>query len=324
MKPIGRLPKEHNEPGGRPLVFDPFLIEPGNYPDGVVPGSVVRIPVVQSNVRLSRNDDSEMKTANVLGVLIDVCTIQQVTDRIVEAASKRESIGITPLAMHGIVAAVADEDFRYRVNSLDAKLPDGSPVFVMAWLLHRQKELVSRIRGHDLMKAVLQQAAQKGLSVFLFGGRSVTLSLLESQLPTRYPGLKVSGTRPGRFRILTEDEAAADVQLIKDSGANIVLVGLGAPLQEIWIYENKQNLRCAMIALGGALDYEAGLISEPPALFKQLCMEWIWRLYKEPARLWRRYLLQGPYFLWLASLQLIGLRSVNTPSVKPEKKLNVG
>lgn len=264
-----------------------------------------------------------MKPANVLGVLIDVCTIQQVTDRIVAAASKRESIGIAPMAMHSIVAAVRDEDFRYRVNSLDTRLADGSPVFAMAWLLNRQKDLVSRIRGHDLMKAVLQQAAQQGLSVYLFGGRADTLSLLESQLPTRYPGLKVSGTRPGRYRILTDDEAATDVQLIKDSGANIVFVGLGSPLQETWIYENR-HLRCAMIALGSALDYEAGLISEPPALLKQLCVEWIWRLYKEPARLWRRYLLQGPYFLWLASLQLIGLRSVYVPSIKPAKKINVG
>ncbi len=264
-----------------------------------------------------------MKTANVLGVLIDVCTIQQVTDRIVDAASKRENLCVAPMAMHSIVAAVKDEDFRYRVNSLDTRLADGSPVFAMAWLLNGQKDPVSRIRGHDLMKAVLQQAAQKGMSVYLFGGREDTMSLLEGQLPARYPGLKVSGTRPGRFRVLTDDEAATDFQLINDSGANIVFVGLGSPLQETWIYENR-HLRCAMIALGSALDYEAGLISEPPALFKQLCIEWIWRLYKEPARLWRRYLLQGPYFLWLASLQLIGLHSACAPSVKPEKKINVG
>ncbi|MBY0546258.1 MAG: WecB/TagA/CpsF family glycosyltransferase [Candidatus Obscuribacterales bacterium] len=264
-----------------------------------------------------------MQTANVLGVLIDLCSIEQVTELVLDSASKRESLGIAPMAMHSIVAAVRDQEFRYRVNSLDAKLADGSPVFAMAWLLSKQKDLVSRIRGHDLMKAVLKQAAQKGVSVYLFGGRADTLALLESQLPTRYPGLKVSGTRPGRYRILTDDEAAADAQLIKDSGASIVFVGLGSPLQETWIYENR-HLRCAMIGLGSAFDYEAGLICEPPALFKQLCIEWTWRLYKEPARLWRRYLLQGPLFLCLALLQLSGLRKVDTSSIKPEKKLNVG
>lgn len=243
---------------------------------------------------------------NVLGVWVNVTDYSGAADRILQAARNRKSLGVTALAVHGVMTGVLDDEHRFRLNSLDLVLPDGQPVrWALNWV-HRAG-LKDRVYGPNLMLEVCKQAEQEGLSVFFFGATKEILSRLQQNLRTRFPRLVVAGTMSSRFRRLTISERDSMVDEIRKSGASIVFVGLGCPRQEIWAYEFRESLNCPILAVGAAFPFLAGTIQQAPAWMQQRGLEWLFRLSREPFRLWDRYLFLGPQFLALLPLQRLGL-----------------
>jgi N-acetylglucosaminyldiphosphoundecaprenol N-acetyl-beta-D-mannosaminyltransferase len=156
--------------------------------------------------------------------------------------------------------------------------------------------LSDRVYGPALTLRVLRRCADEGLPVYFYGSTVETLDKLASALQSKLPNLKIAGSEPSKFRPARPGEAAEIAQRIHDSGARLVLVGLGCPRQEVFTFTLRPLVAAPMIAVGAAFDYHAGNLRKPPPWFQRHGLEWVWRLALEPRRLWRRYLLLNPNY----------------------------
>lgn len=261
---------------------------------------------------------------NVLGVLISPAECAEAVEQILDAASHRQSLTVSALAVHGLMTGVLDSVHRYRLNQFDLLLPDGQPVrWALGWL--HGVSLSDRVRGGTLMTALCARAADAGLPVFLFGGTEDLLATLTTHLAHRFPALQIAGTRSSRFRRLSTEEQEATLRLIRQSGAALTFVGLGCPRQEVWVFEQRERLSMPLVAVGAAFGFLAELVPEAPPLMQRLGFEWLFRLGQEPSRLWRRYLLLNPLYLALLALQLTGVRRFDPDAVRrPARDLRYG
>jgi N-acetylglucosaminyldiphosphoundecaprenol N-acetyl-beta-D-mannosaminyltransferase len=152
------------------------------------------------------------------------------------------------------------------------------------------------------MLHLCEEAARRGLRIYLYGAVPKTLDDLSRRLRTNYPGLKIAGCYAPPFRPLTAEEEAEVRESIESSRADILFVGLSTPKQEKWMSAHCRTITgLTMIGVGAAFDIHAGRVRQAPAFLQQLGLEWLFRLVTEPARLWRRYVLITPRFLplWL-------------------------
>jgi N-acetylglucosaminyldiphosphoundecaprenol N-acetyl-beta-D-mannosaminyltransferase len=247
----------------------------------------------------------------LFGVGISVTDYSGASAAILEAARLKRSYAVSALATHGLTEAARQAEFGRQVNSIDLVTPDGQPVRWAMNLLHGTA-LSERVYGPDLVAAVCAAAAQEGMSIYLFGSTAETCRIVAEELPGRYPGLRIAGLQPDRFRDATLDEDAEDVRRIIESGADIVLVGRGCPRQERWVALHRGLVPAPMLAVGAAFDYIAGNLSRPPAWMQRAGLEWLFRLCMEPRRLFRRYLVHNSLFCLLLArevLQTKGLAS---------------
>jgi N-acetylglucosaminyldiphosphoundecaprenol N-acetyl-beta-D-mannosaminyltransferase len=261
---------------------------------------------------------------NVLGVQVDAIDYEAAVARILAAAEERQGFSVSALAVHGVMTGVLDATHRYRLNRLDLVVPDGQPVRWALNMLHGAR-LRDRVYGPELMLRVVREAAERGLPIYLYGSRREVLNDLSKALTAGFPGLVIAGTRPSRFRRLDAAEKRAVVEEIRASGAAITFVGLGCPRQEVWAYEYRDALRMPILAVGAAFDFHAGSLPQAPNRLQRAGLEWLFRLVQEPRRLWRRYLLLNPMFVWLILLQSLGLRDFSQSSGHvPEEELSFG
>jgi N-acetylglucosaminyldiphosphoundecaprenol N-acetyl-beta-D-mannosaminyltransferase len=233
---------------------------------------------------------------SVLGVLVDAVDYEAATAKILAAAREGRPLAVTALAVHGVMTGVQDRAHGARLNSFDLVTPDGQPVRWALNSLHRAA-LADRVYGPDLTWKVLEAAAAEGLPVYLYGSTEPTLDRLTGALNKRFPELKIAGSEPSKFRTAAAGEPAEIAARIRASGARIVLVGLGCPRQEQFVYAMRPLVDAPMLAVGAAFDYHAGQLRKPPAWMQKRGLEWLWRLGLEPRRLWRRYLLLNPAYL---------------------------
>ena len=180
----------------------------------------------------------------------------------------------------------------------------------MRWalnLLHGAR-LAERVYGPTLTLHVCSAAADAGLSVFFYGSRPDVLASLERRLSERVPRLMIAGTHSPPFRSLSAAEDAEEVDRIRSSGAQIVFVGLGCPRQEMWAYQHRERLGVPLLCVGAAFDFHAGKLRQAPAWMQARGLEWLFRVWMEPRRLWRRYATHIPVFVAAVSMQLVADR----------------
>ncbi len=244
---------------------------------------------------------------NVIGVMIDAVDYEGALFRIMSAARDHRSYAVSALAVHGVMTGVQNDEHKFRINSLDLVVPDGQPVRWALNSVHRTG-LFDRVYGPELTLRALESAEREHLPVYLYGTTPDILDRLHSRLRKLYPALIVAGTEPSKFRTLNAEERSALADRIKRSGAAIVLVGLGCPRQEVFVYEMKDLLPMPMLAVGAAFAFIAGELAQAPNSMQRWGLEWLFRLGKEPRRLWRRYLLLNPQYLCLLAGQAIGIR----------------
>jgi exopolysaccharide biosynthesis WecB/TagA/CpsF family protein len=221
------------------------------------------------------------------------------------------------------MTGVLDPVHRFRLNALDMCVPDGQPV---RWALNslRGCHLTDRVYGPELMLRVCARAASEGLSIYLYGSTSEVLSKLRENLVARIPGLSIAGSSPSRFRKISPEEKAAAVREIRSSGAAIVFCGLGCPRQEVWAYEYREALGMPIVAVGAAFDFFAGRMPQAPKTLQRYGLEWAFRLYSEPRRLWRRYLLLNPLYLSLLAAEALRLRNFSDVAPAPQQEVGFG
>lgn len=181
-------------------------------------------------------------------------------------------------------------------------LPDGFPLVLVGRSYgHR---LAGRADGPGLTQAAMARWQDGAMRHYFFGGTPQVLERLRENLLRRWPGTLIAGMQAPPFRPLTPEEDEAAVRVINDSGADVLWVGLGCPKQEIWMAEHAARLQVtAMLGVGQAFDLLAGAKKRAPAWMCNAGLEWLYRLWQEPRRLWRRYLLYGVEFLALAGLE---------------------
>lgn len=233
---------------------------------------------------------------NVLGVLVNVIDYEAATEAVLRAARDRRPLALTALAVHGVMTGAQDRAHEARLNAFDLVTPDGQPVRWALNLLHGAG-LTERVYGPTLTLRVLERCAAEGLPVYLYGSTEDTLDRLAVALSASMPALKIAGAEPSRFRASAPGDDVELAERIKASGARLVLVGLGCPRQEIFVYAMRPLLDLPLMAVGAAFDYHAGQLRRPPEWMQRRGLEWLWRLGLEPRRLWRRYLLLNPAYL---------------------------
>lgn len=232
---------------------------------------------------------------NVLGVLVDAIDYDTATDIIIRAARQRRALAVTALAVHGVMTGVQNPEHQGRLNTFDLVTPDGQPVrWALNWL--HGSQLDDRVYGPELTMRVLQRCAGEGLGVFLYGSTSETLDRLSVSLERKLPSLDIVGTEPSKYRLARPGEAEDIAQQVSDSGAHVVLVGLGCPRQEEFTHAMRPLVNAPLLAVGAAFDYHSGGLKIPPPWVQARGLEWLWRLWLEPRRLWRRYLLLNPAY----------------------------
>ncbi len=257
---------------------------------------------------------------SLLGVRVTATDYDGAVAMIVRAAQQRQPLGVSALAVHGVMTGVLDPEHRHRLNQLELVLPDGQPVrWGLNWLY--RVRLADRVYGPNLMLATCAAAEQHGISIALYGGKAELLSRLQQKLIEKFPRLQIAAAIPSQFRRLQPSEKGPLIATIKSSGAGMVMVGLGCPRQEVWAYEFKDQLQMPVLAVGAAFNFHAGELSQAPAWMQRWGLEWFYRLMMEPRRLWHRYLLLNPYYVWLLGLQATGLYHLDpdkTPKPKQE------
>ena len=259
---------------------------------------------------------------NVLGVWVDAVDYRATVDRIVECAERSAPLAVSALAVHGVMTGVLDPMHRHRLNRLDLVVADGQPVrWALNWL--HGAHLDDRVRGPTLMLKVCAVAAARGLPIYLYGSRAEVLTSLQRCLVAKFPRLVIAGAEASKFRRLSGAEKQEAVDRIRSSGAKLTLVGLGCPRQEVWAYEYREALGMPIIAVGAAFDVHAGFLKEAPRRLQEAGLEWAYRLYREPRRLWRRYVLLNPIYLGHVALQLTGLRHYD-PADAPAPRDEMG
>ncbi len=209
--------------------------------------------------------------------------------------------------MHGIMEAHKDPAFAAVLDSADLLAPDG----VLAILVARINgyRIKKRETGPELLWRFSEAAHRNGYKYFLYGDTVDTLELLSAKLSREFPGLKIVGCQSPPFRDLTPEEDAAVVDRINEAMPDVLWVGLGMPKQEQWIFEHRNALRVpVVVGAGASFKFISGTVRRAPALVCNLGFEWLWRLAKEPQRVWRRVVVDAPHFIALVFLQLTGLR----------------
>jgi len=250
---------------------------------------------------------------NVLGVFVDTVDREAAIGKVIRAARRREALQVTALAVHGVMVGNRDMQHRSRLNRFDLVLPDGQPVRWALNVLHGTK-LKTPVRGTDLTTGVLAAAEREGLSVLFYGSTRETLDRLVPRVEHLFPDLQVVGAMPSLFRAVDDKTQGTIADELRDSGAKIVFVGLGCPRQETFVHAMSDRAGVPMIAVGAAFDYLAGTLREPPRSVRRWGLEWAWRLFLEPRRLWRRYVLLNPAYLGLLTLQALHIYRPATPT----------
>jgi N-acetylglucosaminyldiphosphoundecaprenol N-acetyl-beta-D-mannosaminyltransferase len=249
---------------------------------------------------------SERRTYDVLGCRIDAISSDEAVARMASWAARRESRMVGICNAHVTVTTSRDSAFHAALAVADMVTPDGAPV---AWMLRRLgARAQQRVSGPDLMLDYCAHAASIGEPMYFYGATDEILDALEARLRERFPGLVVAGRWSPPFRPLTREEDEAAVQRINASGARVVWVGLGCPKQELWMAEHRGRVQAVMVGVGAAFAFHAGVSKRAPLWMRERGLEWLHRLWSEPRRLWRRYLVTNTLFVLGAARQLIGNR----------------
>lgn len=206
--------------------------------------------------------------------------------------------------VHMLCEAYRMSGFSKVVNNADLVTPDGMPLAKAIQILYGIKQ--DRVAGMDLLPNLLELAESEGLKVFFYGGTPMMLEHTQNFCKIQYPNLKISGLISPPFRQLTAKEEEEYVQKINASGSNFVFVALGCPKQENWMASMKGKINACMIGIGGALPVMIGMQKRAPKWMQKASLEWLYRLWQEPKRLFKRYFYTNSLFIILFVKELVG------------------
>ena len=238
------------------------------------------------------------KVVNIAGINIDDITMSQAIERVYEFIASGENHAIYTPNAEIMMEGITSKELNSILNDADMLVADGAGVVLASKILGQK--VAEKVSGFDLVKNLLISSKERPIKFFLFGGKPGIPEAAKSNINRDYPGAEVVGLRDGYFK---QEEIPSIIEQINNSGAEVLLVCLGAPKQEEWIEKNKDQLKVKVsIGVGGTMDVLAGNVKLAPDFFRNNGLEWMYRLYKEPWRFKR--MLRLPKFI----LYILGIR----------------
>ena len=217
---------------------------------------------------------------NILGVMIDKIGIEEAVEHIVKMLESHHTNTVFTPNSEIILNAYKDKEFCDILNSADMLTADGIGVVYASKIVGNP--IRERAAGYDIACGVLDKISETGHRLYLLGGKPGTAEKAKRNLERKYPFIQIVGTHDGYFSDGEADEIISDINRVN---TDIVFVCLGAPKQEIWIYENKDKLTArVLMGVGGSIDVFAGEVERAPDVWCKLGLEWLYRLIKEPWR----------------------------------------
>lgn len=284
------------EPASTPAsgVFDPRPPEPTSHrrcatPSNGVPTSIVR-SVPGSDLRISTSVPPYDR-AEVLGLPVTNCTVEDLVGTVeawVDQQITRTAAGVNA---HVVNLAAREPIVRDLFRANDLNYLDGQSMVWASRLLGLPAS--ERVATTDVALPLARMCARRDFGLYLLGSRPEVVEAAAGRLRSQVPGLRVHH-RDGFF---TPDEQPEVVREIVASGAKVVLVGLGDPLQQQWVQTHRDQVKAVMLTCGGLFDWISGANRRPPRWMVRAGLEWLWRVWLEPRRLARRYLVGNPEFL---------------------------
>ncbi|MCL1095748.1 WecB/TagA/CpsF family glycosyltransferase [Shewanella kaireitica] len=295
-----------------------------NYLSALVRGLFVTI--------LTRSFMPKIKHSNaaisVFGITLDNWTMSDLLNDIKRACQIDNS---AKLQQYSFVNAdclnisCSSEAYRCSLKQSARIFADG--IGVRLACLSKGHPLKDNLNGTDMFPRLCELAAEQQLSIFLLGGEEGVAAATAQNMQQRYPNLKIAGIHNGYFDMSSDSEENNQVLAqINQSDAAILLVAMGAPLQEQWLEDNKPQLNCSVgIGVGGLFDFYSNRIKRAPLWLRQMGMEWTYRLSQEPSRMWQRYIVGNPIFIFRVWRENRQLKKVKTTQPQTAKaKTNVG
>jgi len=259
--------------------------------------------------RLDPNYVRNIGSVMLAGVRIDSLDFDTVVDTIVDyAAGNGETRYVVTPNAHHVVLHQKDRLFREIYKHAFLVVTDGVPLLWAGRLLGRK--LPGRINGTDLFEELCAEASKRELRVYFLGGRPGAATAAAALLQDRHPALSVCGTYCPEIGF--EHDPVEQARIISDINArrpHLVFVGLGAPKQEYWMFANRAKLRVPMLlGIGVSFELVGGIVRRAPRWMQRAGLEWLFRFYSEPQRLWKRYLVGNLKFCALIARELVADR----------------
>lgn len=221
-----------------------------------------------------------------------------------------EKLLINTINAHSFNRAQKDELFAEALANGDYLIPDGASIIKACKWLKAKSQPKERIAGWDLFSFEMQKLNERSgqidgekLKVMFMGSSEKVLGLIRERAAKDYPNLEVITFSPPYKPEFSDEDNAAIIKAINEAKPDLLWIGMTAPKQEKWTYQhwNELNIHCHVGTIGAVFDFYAGTAQRAPMWWQEHSLEWLYRLIKEPKRMWRRYVLGNPLFLWNVS-----------------------
>lgn len=242
---------------------------------------------------------SSTHSIKLLEVKIDCASLDQIEARALDVIRNRESqIHISCANPHSLNSARNDKIFQNALNDSEFVIADGSGITLISAILPGPKP--PRITGHDVFTGIQSMLEEQGQgNIFFFGSSEEVLYLISKNFKIEYPHLNLVGTYSPPYGEWSTEENEKIVDIINNSNADVLWVGMTAPKQEKWVYKNRAKLNTPVIgSIGAVFDFFAGTIPRAPRWISKIGMEWLYRVIREPARMWKRNFVSAPLFIF--------------------------
>lgn len=249
---------------------------------------------------------------------VDATSYDDAVDTIIGWALRSERRYVCIASVNNVMEAHDNPLVARAMNEADLVTPDGMP---LVWSLRALGVSdATRVYGPDLTPRLCEAAAARGVSVGFLGGTEEVLRDFQERLLHDYADLRIGYAWNPPFRALESHEEERVIRDIKASGVRILLVGLGCPKQELWMWQNRDRVDAVMVGVGAAFDFISGHKRQAPRWLMRFGLEWVYRLVTEPRRLWRRYLRHNPRFVALFVRQYLIQRLGKTKDPSREER----
>lgn len=221
----------------------------------------------------------------LLGCPIDVLTMTETIDRVRDAMARRQKLHHVAINTAKLVVLQRDRELAADVAASDLVGIDGMGIILALRIMGI--EAAERVAGIDLMERVIELCAKEGYRPYLLGARPDVVEAAAAKMRARYPKLEIAGMRDGYFKA---HEEAGVVEEIRTSGADCLFVAMPTPRKERFLAAHRHQLEVPFImGVGGSFDVWAGKVKRAPEAMQRLGLEWLYRVYQEPGRMWWRY-----------------------------------